>query len=155
MGEKRTKAANPSLNDLEVLAGRWEMEIRWSPGTHAQVGGPASIRGAARFEWIEDGLYLVQHQGDGGAPQARWLMGRDETSGVYAVLYADARGVSRVYEMSFGEGVWRLWRNAAGFSQRFEGRVGADGRTIDGRWEKSPDGQSWEADFDLKYVRAD
>ncbi len=45
MSEKKTKATNPSLKDLEVLAGRWEMEIRWSPETHAQVGGPVSVRG--------------------------------------------------------------------------------------------------------------
>jgi hypothetical protein len=80
---------NPSLKPLEVLSGRWDMEIRWSPKTHKLAGGPATVRGATRFEWIEDGHFLVQHQGGAdGAPGARWLMGRDETSGEYSVLYA-------------------------------------------------------------------
>lgn len=27
-------------------------------------------------------------------------------------LYADTRGVYRVYQMSFQNGVWKVWRNA-------------------------------------------
>ena len=152
--EIMVRATNPSLKALEVLAGRWEMVIRWSPKTHELVGGPASVRGDAHFDWIEDGRALVLRQGGNGAPQASWVIGRDEASDGYCVLYADSRGISRVYEMSFAGGVWRIWRNAAGFSQRFEGRVSVDGRTIDGWWEKSTDGQSWERDFDLTYVKA-
>jgi hypothetical protein len=152
-------ALNPSLKPLkplEVLSGRWDMEIRWSPKSHKLVGGPATVRGATRFEWIEDGHFLVHHQGGtDGAPDARWLMGRDETSGEYSVLYADARGVSRVYQMSFDDGVWRLWRKAPGFNQRFEGRLSTDSRTIEAHWQKSEDGKTWELDFDLKYVKTD
>jgi hypothetical protein len=29
-----------------------------------------------------------------------------------------------------------------------------DGETIVGRWEKAPDGQTWESDFDLTYRKA-
>jgi hypothetical protein len=82
-------------------------------------------------------------------------MGRDETSGEYCVLYADARGVSRIYQMSLDERVWRMWRTAPGFHQRFEGRLSADGSTIEAQWEKSSDGKTWEADFDMKYLKAD
>jgi len=149
-------AANPSLEPLEVLSGRWDVEIRWSPKTHELVGGPATVRGAMSFEWIEDGHFLVQHQGGGeGPPESRWLIGRDETSGEYRVLYSDARGVSRIYHMSLEGRVWRIWRNAPGFSQRFEGKLGVDSRTIEAHWEKSIDGETWERDFDLKYVKSD
>jgi hypothetical protein len=155
MSSKTSTASNPSLRPLEVLTGRWIVEIRWSPKTHELVGGPATVRGATRFDWIENGHFLVQHHGGEGAPEARWLMGRDETSGQYCVLYADARGVSRVYQMSMQDHTWRIWRNAPGFHQRFEGRLGVNGRTIDAHWEKSIDGETWERDFDLKYVKTD
>jgi hypothetical protein len=143
----------PKING-PLLLGRWDVEIRWSQQTHELVGGPPTIRSVARLEWIEDGRFLVQHQGGAdGPPEAHWVMGRDETSGEYCVLYADARGVSRVYQMSFENRVWRIWRNAAGFHQRFEGRLSADGRAIEAYWEKSPDGTTWERDFDVTYVK--
>jgi hypothetical protein len=55
--------------------------------------------------------------------------------------------------MSLSDGVWKLWRDAAGFSQRFEGMFSDDGKTISGRWEKSADGMQWEHDFDLTYTK--
>jgi hypothetical protein len=80
-------------------------------------------------------------------------MGRDDTSGEYCVLYADARGVSRIYQMSLRDRVWKIWRHAPEFNQRFEGRLSADGRTIDAQWEKSADGEALERDFDVRYSR--
>jgi len=149
-------SANPSLKPLEVLAGRWSVEIRWSPKTHKLVGGPARVRGATRFEWIEGGHFLVQHQGAAdGAPEARWLFGRDESSGEYGILYSDVRGVSRIYQMSLKDRVWRIWRNAPGFNQRFEGRLSVDARSIQAHWEQSEDGENWSLDFDVVYTRPD
>jgi hypothetical protein len=37
--------------------------------------------------------------------------------------------------------------------QRFTGMVSEDGSTITGTWELSPDGSTWEHDFDLTYTR--
>jgi hypothetical protein len=53
-----------------------------------------------------------------------------------------------VYQMSFSEGVWELWREAPGFWQRFSGPLSDDGSSI-----KSPDGSSWDHDLDLVYTR--
>lgn len=148
--------SNPSLKPLEVLASCWSAEIRWSPKAHKLVGGPATVHGTTRFEWIEDGRFLLQHQGaTDGPPEARWLMGRDETSGEYSILYADVRGVSRIYHMSLEDRVWRIWRNAPGFNQRFEGRFSVDVRSIEAHWERSEDGETWSLDFDVVYTRAD
>jgi hypothetical protein len=55
--------------------------------------------------------------------------------------------------MSFEDRAWRIWRNAHGFHQRFEGRLHSDGCTMEAHWEKSTDGKAWERDFDLKYVK--
>ena len=64
-----------------------------------------------------------------------------------------AMSVARVYEMSFSDGLWRLWRDSPGFSQRFTGTFSDDAITIAGRWERSSDGSMWEHDFDLTYTR--
>jgi hypothetical protein len=40
------------------------------------------------------------------------------------------------------------------FAQRFVGAFSEDGNVIDGAWEKSQDGSTWEKDFDLTYRRA-
>jgi len=37
--------------------------------------------------------------------------------------------------------------------QRFTGTFSADGKIIEGRWETSRDGSSWEHDFDLTYTK--
>ena len=67
--------------------------------------------------------------------------------------YYDSRGVSRVYHMTFAGRVWRMWREAPGFWQRFTGTLADDGATITAAWEKSPDGVAWEHDFDMIYTR--
>jgi hypothetical protein len=69
------------------------------------------------------------------------------------MFQADSRQISRIYQMSLSDGVWKLWREAPGFSQRFTGTFSGDGRTISGRWEKSTDGSQWEHDFDLTYTK--
>jgi hypothetical protein len=61
--------------------------------------------------------------------------------------------------MSFSRGVWRLWRDSADFSpldfwQRFTGTFSDDRRTIQAVWEISHDGERWEHDFKMTYVKA-
>jgi hypothetical protein len=60
--------------------------------------------------------------------------------------------------MTFDGSEWTLERRTEDFSpldfhQRWTGTFSPDGQTIDGRWETSPDGQAWELDFELHYVR--
>jgi hypothetical protein len=143
---------NPSLKQLEGWAGDWEMELSnasFLPRPSDTVKGPVS------FEWVQDGAFLLMRQGDKppSPPAARWLISRDDSAPDYTVLYYDARGVSRVYHMSFEDGVWRIWRSAPGFSQRFEGRFSDDGNTMTAAWEKSFDGTQWEHDFNVTYRR--
>jgi len=71
------------------------------------------------------------------------------------MLYADARGVFRIYRMSVSGDTWRLWRAAPDFHQQFIATIRDDGRTIEGRWESSPDGSAWEPDFDMTYRKTD
>ncbi|HTE61769.1 MAG TPA: hypothetical protein VK631_15560 [Solirubrobacteraceae bacterium] len=60
--------------------------------------------------------------------------------------------------MTFDGSDWTLERHAPDFSplpfhQRWLGTFSADGETINGRWEQSPDGHDWELDFELAYQR--
>ncbi len=152
MKETRSPAQNPALTALEVLAGEWDMAL----SNASFLPNPSDIvRGHVSIEWSENGAFLVMYMGSKppATPDALWLIGRDETISNYTVLYYDARKVSRVYEMSFAEGVWKMWRNAPDFSQRYAGKVSEDGNTITADWEKSPDGKKWEHDFSITYTR--
>src|SRR5438067_9818049 len=79
--------------------------------------------------------------------------GSDAGNGTYFQLYADERGVCRVYEMSIGDGEWKLWRKGEPFAQRFTATISDDGNTIAGRWEVAEDGTTYTTDFDLTYRR--
>jgi hypothetical protein len=55
--------------------------------------------------------------------------------------------------MSFADGVWKMWRETPGFSQRFEGKFSDGGNTVTASWQKSLDGTEWEHDFNITYTR--
>ena len=124
--------------------------------SHASfLPGPSdTARGSVSFTWAQDGAFLMMRSmGDlrSSLPAAVMTIGRDDGRPDYTVLYYDFRSVSRVYAMSFADGVWKMWRDAPGFWQRFEGAINKDGKTIAAHWDKSSDGATWEHDFDLTY----
>jgi len=151
MGEAVT--TNPALADLQFLAGAWDMELSQA----SFLPDPdAKVHGSVRFEWIEQGAALVMSMGDAGTPTATWIFGRDDAERDYQVMYADDRGVSRVYGMSLTGGTWRMWRDTPEFSQRFDAEVAPGQAEISGRWQKSVDGgTTWEHDFKVHYRRLD
>jgi hypothetical protein len=65
----------------------------------------------------------------------------------------DALGVSSKHEVSLRDNIWKWWRNAPGFFQRYEAMITDDGDTIVGKGKLSKDGVSWEKDLDLAYTR--
>ena len=142
---------NPTLEPLSILVGRWN-----TVGTHPLVPG-TTFHGHTTFDWLEGGAFLIMHSqiDEPGIPSAIAIFGSDDTTGECSMLYFDERGISRRYEVSLRDDVWKWWRNAPGFSQRFAGAIAADGRTIVGRGELSRDGTSWEPDLQLTYTRAD
>ena len=88
-------------------------------------------------------------------PSGIAVFGSDDSTEEYFMLYLDERGVSRKYEVSIRDNIWKWWRNAPGFSQRYEGVIVDDGNTIIGKGEMSKDGLSWEKDLDLTYRRVE
>jgi Protein of unknown function (DUF1579) len=141
------------LDRLDAFIGEWSLEAEFPDAP------PTDERGRADFEWMPEKQFLVQRwEAPSPAPDGIAIIGFDDARQTYLQHYFDSRGVARVYEMSFDEGVWKLWRESPDFSplsfhQRFTGTFGDDGRTIRGRWEISSDGSSWEDDFELTYSK--
>jgi hypothetical protein len=136
-----------AMKDLDVLVGTWQMTASLSVDL-----APAA---EASFEWLGDKQFLVQRWrvDHPDAPDGIAVIGVDPDRGTLLQHYFDSRGVARVYDMTFTDGVWRLARVAPGFCQRFTGTLSEDGSTITGSWEFSADGSTWEHDFDLTYTR--
>jgi hypothetical protein len=143
-----------TIADLEPLVGRWAVGMG-APPADPQSGGAETV-----FDWLSGRELLIQ----------RWQVPAPEAPDGIAVVafepdkdrflqhYFDSRGVIRLYEMSFANRTWKLWRtkpdfSPLDFSQRFTGSFSDDGNTIAGRWESAADGKRWELDFELFYVR--
>ena len=84
-------------------------------------------------------------------PSTIAIFGSDDAEAEYYMLTFDERGVSRKYEVTLRDNIWKWWRNAPGFLQRYEGIIEDGGNTIIGKGELSKDGVSWEKDLDLTY----
>ena len=142
--------AEQALKELEVLVGEWSQQAT-PPG-----GEPWPGEATVTFEWLEgsDKRLLVERMSVEmpEAPDGVCVIGCDAANGTYFQLYTDDRGVCRVYEMSIGDGEWKLWREGEPFSQRFTAKISDDGNTVDGRWEVN-EGDGWKTDFDLVYTR--
>jgi hypothetical protein len=140
---------NPALGPLNVLIGTWR-----TVGTHPLVPGK-TFHGRTSFEWLEGGAFLIMRSqiDEPEIPSGIAILGSDDATGEWSMLYFDERGVSRRYATTFRDGEWRWWRDAPELSQRFVGSVAADGRTIVSHGELSRDGEHWDPDLALTYTR--
>jgi hypothetical protein len=140
---------NPALKPFSVLIGNWN-----TTGTHGQLPDTV-LHGQASFEWLEYGAFLLIRSSvdDPRFPRTITLIASDDAQAEYYMLTFDDRGVSRKYEVSLQNNVWKWWRNAPGFLQRYEVRIAEDGNTLIGSGELSKDGVSWEKDLNLTYTR--
>lgn len=145
-----------SLDRLDVLVGQWEMEGSFEAGFFGP-GSPAmtSRGGTTTFQWLEGRFFLTQRfvMDNPAAPSGLAIIGMGTEPETFTQHYYDSRGVSRLYQMSLDGGVWRVWHGAPGFWQRYTGHVSEDHSTIAGAWEKSADGQDWDHDFGLTYIK--
>jgi hypothetical protein len=138
------------MDELRVLAGEWTMHIALQP----EHGGP--LDGHCTIAWMP-GERLLTVRTEIAPPVPSSLSIIASTAGGYTQHYFDARGVIRLYAMTFRDRVWRLSRTTADFSplefcQRFTAAFDGDD-VIRGAWERSPDGRDWELDFRLTYRR--
>ena len=133
------------LEQLEVLVGEWTSSSKKYP----------EGRGRMTVAPTEDGKFLriEARVEDPRFPVSTQVVGSDDASDECTALYHDSRGVNRVYRMSVDGDVWKAWREAPKFNQRYTGQIKDAGMTIEGQWEFSEDGKSWNVDFDLTYTK--
>jgi hypothetical protein len=140
------------LQRLEPFVGEWRIEAPAFP-----LAPQLADAARSTFEWTLGGAFLLQRASVPvpEAPDGLTVIGPDEGVG-YTQHYFDSRGIARLYAMTFDGRDWTLERHGPDFSplpfhQRWLGTFSADGNTIEGRWETSPDGRDWELDFELAY----
>jgi len=150
------RALNPRLTRLEGLVGQWELTA-WS-------GERIMSTSRATFQWLGDRGFLVQRIDPPTYLAPAWVdaapswvdavVGLDDHSDTFTMLYADSRGVCRTYRMSLDANRWTLsTQPGPDFYQRFEGTFNDDRTVIDARWEASGDGRNWSTDFNVTYRR--
>ena len=146
------------MSTFEPLLGRWHGE-----GT-LPFDPPMHLTSDATVERL--GAYIVfSSLGEPAqVPNTLSIIGGAPEGEPQPMHYFDSRGVKRLYLTAIEGTTWRIWRapgedwhgpDGPGFNQRFIGEISADGRTIEGRWERGlgDAGDAWELDFPLSYVR--
>ena len=132
---------NPALKPLEFLVGEWR-----TAGSHPLVPGE-TLPGRTAFSWHEGGAFLVMRsQVDHPQfPDGVAIIGSDGSSGKWAMIYFDERGVSRILDVTVGDRsvTWR--HEDPGFAQSLTIAAEGDGLVSTGRMSK--DGGEWEDDL--------
>ena len=152
-------ADESAIASLAALVGEWQMVAAF------EEAPPADSGARVVFEWMPGNRFLLERWEVPGLDPVEMpaaglaVIGADpESEGGFLQHYFDSRGVARIYKMTVGDGVWKLWRDSPDFSpldfsQRYTGTFSDDGQTISGAWEICHDGATWEHDFDLTYTR--
>ncbi|MDE4084418.1 hypothetical protein PO902_05075 [Planococcus maritimus] len=141
------------MSRLDFFIGTWAIEV-----VHPHIQ-PTQITGEASFEWLDERYVIQRTKIDKPEfPSSMIIYDWDDAKGQYVQHYFDSRGVTRLYEMSFEEGIWKLSRNEPDFSpldfhQRFSGIVNEAANLIESCWEQSADGVQWEQDFKLIFKK--
>jgi hypothetical protein len=132
--KKESVIKSSRLKELNILVGEWYAEA-----THPLF--EPLLKGKITFGWLEGNSFLFMNSDweKPGPPDSRSISGYDESTDHFTMLYFDERNVSRIYEMTFSNGIWKLWRNIPVFSQRFNGIIKTDGNTIEGVWDLCED----------------
>lgn len=141
---------NRAIADAAWLIGEWRIEL-----TNAEwLDDGATLVGAMTGSWLAGAAFIVLRTVfESGPPPSVQVIGRNENVEQFETLYADDRGVSRVYATTFGTNEWTLERFDSDFSQRFEGVVDDERQHVRASWLISADGHAWDHDFDLHYSR--
>jgi hypothetical protein len=135
-----------ALEPFDALVGTWDTEAK-------HVAVDEIVLGTATFEWLEGGHFLVHrsHVEHELFPDAICVIGGPESGEGLVMEWFDSRGVRRTYDVSLDDGIWRWWREAPGFDQRFSARLGRD--SFEGLSELAESPGDWREDMRVSYRR--
>ena len=146
------------MKEFEPLIGEWhgEGEIPMEP--------PMKISQEAKIERLGKLIVFSSVGEPAEVPDSVSIIGGAPDGEPQPMHYFDARGVKRLFMMALEGSTWKIWRapgedwngpHGPGFNQRFIGEISADGKTIEGRWERGMGyaGDEWEIDFPINYFR--
>jgi hypothetical protein len=104
---------NPALEPLRFLIGEWR-----TTGTHPQVPGE-TLAGRASFAWHEGGAFLIMRAEVDHPlfPSGVAIIGSADVAGRFAMIYFDARGTSRIYDVAVGDRTMTWHRDDPDFAQ--------------------------------------
>jgi hypothetical protein len=140
---------NPALAPLAFLIGEWR-----TSGSHPLVPGEI-LEGRASFAWHEGGAFLIMRSevDEPRFPSGVAIVGSDDGAGTFAMTYFDERGVSRLYQVSVGDGIVTWRRDHPDFSQSIA--IAAEGRDrLVATGRMSQKGGPWTDDLSQVFTRA-
>ncbi|MEP6781278.1 MAG: hypothetical protein ABJC26_15380 [Gemmatimonadaceae bacterium] len=140
---------NPRLALFGPFIGVWN-----TVGQHNMMPG-VTLHGRTAFEWHEAGGFVCVRSDidEPRIPSAIAIIGSDDHSDGFNMLYFDERAISRRFEMAIEGRVLRWWRLVTDFSQRYVLTVSLDGKTLHGVSSLCKDGKHWEQDMEQSYSR--
>ncbi len=145
------------MNEFDPLIGEWH-------GVGEMVEAPMKLTVDSKIERLGEFMVMTSVGEPKEVPDSISIIGGAPDGEPQPMHYFDSRGVKRMFLMALDGSTWRIrrapgedWTGAdgPGFNQRFIGALSADGRTIDGRWERGMGdaGDEWELDFPIRYER--
>jgi hypothetical protein len=142
---------NPALEPFTIVIGKWN-----TIGTHPYVPGK-TFHGRVIFEWMDGGAFLKVYSeiDEPEIPSGISIIGSDDVTNEFFMLYFDERGISRKYDLTFKDKAITWSRNSPEFSQQMVLTVAADGKTIVSKGEMRKNDGAWEPDLELTYTRVD
>jgi hypothetical protein len=141
---------NSALAPLDRALGTWTVT-----GSHPYLPG-RTLRGEVTFERIEGGAFvrMRSRMEDPEIPEGTAIFGTDDDDDACTMLYFDARGVARRYDVDLRADGFTWSRESRELAQRFRVTVAKDGHVMEGEGTMKKDGGAWEPDLRLSYVRA-
>lgn len=140
---------NAALQPLSFLVGRWR-----TAGRHPLVPGQ-DLSGVTSFAWTEGGAFLMMRSEVHAAefPDGVALIGSDIGAGKMTMMYFDERGVSRIMDVTPGDGTVTWRHDNPEFAQCLT--IAADGDRLVSTGRMSEKGGPWKEDLPQVFEKMD